>query len=436
MFFKSTGFKGGVKINAAKGLTADLPIKKITAPPEVVLPLSMHIGAPATALVQKGERVLRGQKIAAAQGLVSSNIHASVSGTVTGLEQRWLPNGTRANCIVIKNDFLDETVEAQKTDAENLTPDEIRALLLEHGLTGMGGASFPTHVKYLPPKNGSIDTVILNGIECEPYLTCDSRLMLERPQEIIRGLRYFLKAAGAARGIIAIEDNKPEAIRLFTQLLTGSSDICVAACPEKYPQGGEKQLIKAVTGRTVPDRGLPADVGVIVDNIATAMQAALSLEGGLPFTERVVTVSGSAVAKPGNYLAPLGTLYSHLIDAAGGFKTQPARIISGGPMMGFALQSLAYPVTKGSGGLLCFGSADELPQAGNCVRCGKCVDHCPMFLEPTEIARFAKQGNTEALQKLSAHSCIECGTCAYVCPAHIPLVQYLRLAKQQLAARR
>lgn len=439
MFFKKHSFDGGVKIAALKGLTENKEITKIAAPGLVVLPLTMHIGAPTKALVQKGDRVLRGQKIAAAQGMVSANVHASISGTVIGIEKRWLPNGVKSDCIIIKNDFTDCAISADPQSINNLTGDEIRHLLAGHGLTGMGGASFPTHVKYLPPKNGSIDTVILNGIECEPYITADYRTMLENPQEVIRGLQYFMKASDAPQGIIAIEDNKPQAIELLKKLLTANANIRVMPCPEKYPQGSEKQLIKAVTGRIVPDRGLPANVGVIVDNVSTAMQAARSIESGMPFVDRVVTVSGSAVANPGNFLAPLGTLYSHIVQtAAHGFIKPPAQIICGGPMMGFALQSLDYPVTKGSNALLCFDkdqTASDLHPASPCVRCGKCVDHCPMFLEPTEIMRYIRQNNISALQWLSAYSCIECGTCAYVCPAHIPLVQYLRLAKQLLAER-
>lgn len=439
MFNKNISFCGGVKIAAKKDLTEDLPLEKIPAPETVILPLAMHIGAPAQLLVQKGDYVLRGQKIAAAQGTVSSNVHASVSGTVTAVEKHLLPNGTNCGCIVIKNDGLDKTVSHPATDPSALTADKIRSLLLEYGITGMGGASFPTHVKYLPPKSGSIDTVILNGIECEPYITADYRILMEQPQYVIRGLQYFLKAAAAKRGIIAIESNKPQAIELFKKLLDGNENITLAVCPEKYPQGSEKQLVKAVTDRTVPQGGLPADAGCVVDNVSTAMQAALSIESGLPFIERVVTVSGSAVNKPGNYLVPIGTLYDHIVTAAAhGFKIPAARIISGGPMMSFALQSLEYPVTKGCGALLCFGSDDAeaaVFKESTCVRCGRCVDHCPMFLEPTEIMRAARSGNNGALAKFSVQSCIECGTCSYVCPAHIPLVQYIRLGKQLLSSK-
>lgn len=434
MFLKKRTFSGGVKIQASKELTENLQSEQISEPEFIVLPLSMHIGAPARPLVQKGDYVLKGQLIAAAQGMVSANVHASVSGTVADIDKCLLPGGKTSPAVIIKNDFLGRTVTPKPQAPETLDAQTIRSLLLQYGITGMGGASFPTHVKYQPPKNGKIDLVILNGIECEPYLTADCRILLEKPKEVIRGLEYFLKASGAPIGIIAIEDNKPEAIGLFQKLLQNTPNIKVAVCAEKYPQGGEKQLIRAVSGRVVPQGGLPADVGVIVDNVSTAMQAAESIETGLPFTGRLITVSGNAVVKPGNYYVPLGTLYSHVLQAAArGLKSNASRIISGGPMMGFAVQSLDYPVTKGTGGLLFFDdNAEEsrLYSENTCVRCGKCVDHCPMFLEPTEIAKAAKQSDADKLQRLAVDACIECGCCSYSCPAHIPLVQYIRLGKQ------
>lgn len=295
MFSRLHTFIGGTHIDAAKNLTAELPIEAIPAPEKVVLPLSMHIGAPAKPLVQPGEKVYLGQKIAEAQGAVSSNIHASVSGMVVGSERRFLPNGTVAACMVIKNDGQD-TLDPTITPRESglvLPPDEIRQLLAEKGIVGMGGATFPTHVKYAPQSSGRIiDTVILNGIECEPFITADYRILIEHADEVIRGLKYFLKASLANKGIIAIEDNKPRAIELFNQLTADDPNISVVVCPEKYPQGSERHLIYAVTGRVVPERALPSAVGVIVDNVATAMQAALAVKDDLPCYERIVTVSG------------------------------------------------------------------------------------------------------------------------------------------------
>lgn len=437
MFSRLCTFMGGTHIDSAKDLTADLPIETLPAPDRAVLPLSMHIGAPAAPLVKPGDHVFLGQKIAEAQGNVSSNIHASVSGTVTGMEKRYLPNGMVSQCLVIKNDFLDTPDPSIKPRESGLTlpPEKIRQLLLEKGIVGMGGATFPTHIKYAPQNSGRIiDTIILNGIECEPYLTADYRLMLEHAPDIIRGLKYFMKASLANKGIIAIEDNKPRAIELFRRLTEKEPDISVAVCAEKYPQGGERQLIYAVTGRVVPQRGLPSSVGVIVDNVATACQAALAVKDDIPCYERIVTVSGNAVRSPGNFRVRLGTLYSHLVEeGAQGLKSEAARIISGGPMMGFSLSSLDFPVTKGSGGLLVFNSLSPLGRMQpeqQCVRCGRCVDACPMFLEPTQIYKAAKRREWSAALKFNIGSCIECGSCAYSCPAHIPLVQYIRLGKQ------
>lgn len=437
MFSRLHTFIGGTHIDAAKNLTAELPIEAIPAPEKVVLPLSMHIGAPAKPLVQPGEKVYLGQKIAEAQGAVSSNIHASVSGMVVGSERRFLPNGTVAACMVIKNDgqdTLDPTITPRESGL-GLPPDEIRQLLAEKGIVGMGGATFPTHVKYAPQSSGRIiDTVILNGIECEPFITADYRILLEHADEVIRGLKYFLKASLANKGIIAIEDNKPRAIELFNQLTADDPNISVVVCPEKYPQGSERHLIYAVTGRVVPERALPSAVGVIVDNVATAMQAALAVKDDLPCYERIVTVSGNAVHKPGNYRVRIGTLYSHLVEqGAQGLKNDPARIISGGPMMGFSLHSLDFPVLKGTGGLLLFDHQSELaklPPENPCVRCGKCVDTCPMFLEPTQLFKAVKHRDWPAALAGHVGTCIECGSCAYNCPAHIPLVQYIRMGKQ------
>ncbi len=434
MFFKS--FKQGVKLKDFKELTASCPIERIEAPDYIVLPMSMHIGAPAKPLVKKGDYVLKGQKVAEAQGLISSNIHSGVSGTVTGLERRYLPNGALTDCLIIKNDRADAEMPAGPFAPEELSAEEIRSRLLENGITGMGGASFPTHVKYLPLKKGCIDTVVLNGIECEPYITCDYRVLLEYAPEVIRGLKYFMLAAGAGRGIIAIEENKPEAIRLFEKLLAGEQNISLAVCLEKYPQGSEKQLVYAVTGRIVPQGGLPSETGVVVDNVATAVAAARAVEANQPLTERVVTVSGSAVARPGNFIVPIGTLFDHVVKFAGGLIAEPAKIIFGGPMMGFAIPSLVYLVFKGNIAIFIFdicSAAADISGESPCVRCGRCVDACPMLLMPTLMMKAVKKRDWEQAEELAVQSCIECGCCSYVCPAHIPVVQYIRLGKQFLA---
>ena len=324
MFPRKATFKCGTHIPADKDLTNGLPIIKMEAPEYVYLPFSMHIGAPAKPVVTVGEKVRLGQLVAAAQGFVSSNIHASVSGTVVRFEKRYLPSGGLSDCIVIKNDGLDTLTDniGHCREPVAVTPENIRQLMLEKGVVGMGGASFPTHVKYAPPKNGqAIDTVIINGIECEPYITADHHILLEYADKVVRGLKYFMLAAAAPKGIIAIEDNKPDAIELLTKLTAKETDISVVVCKEKYPQGSEKHLIYAVTGRTVPDKGLPSAVGVIVDNAGTAAQTTLAVENNLPCFERVVTVSGDGVQRPVNYLIRIGSLYSDVVaKAAQGIK--------------------------------------------------------------------------------------------------------------------
>lgn len=432
-------FKGGIHPDPAKSLTASVPIETIAPPEQVVIPLSMHIGAAAKPLVKKGEHVLLGQKIGEHCGLISSSIHASVSGTVTAIERRYMPAGNLIDSIVIKNDGLDTPAENTTTaPAEDLGSEEIRKLLQEKGIVGMGGATFPTHVKYMPQKSGKqIDTVILNGIECEPYITADYRVIIENAPDIIRGLKLFLKAANAQKGVIAIEDDKTEAINMWQALLRDEPTLSLAICTAKYPQGSEKQLIYAVTGRVVPVRALPGDVGVIVDNVATATNAAKAIADGLPLYERVVTVSGNAINKPGNYRTRIGTLFDHLVkEGAHGFKSDPVRILAGGPMMGIALRSLEYPVTKGCGGLLLFDKTSPLaypcPEE-MCVRCGKCVDVCPMGLQPTTIVKAVKRRAWHGAVGADIGSCVECGCCSFVCPAHIPLVQYIRMGKQFIA---
>lgn len=437
MFPNIKTFCGGLEVPAQKTLTNGIPIEKLAPPAFVYLPLAMHIGAPATSIVKPGQKVKLGEIIATASGFVSSNIHASVSGMVMKPERRFLPNGTVAECIVIKNDGLDTLAEdiTPRKSGLTLAPETIRQLLQEKGIVGMGGATFPTHVKYAPQKSGSIiDTIILNGIECEPYITADHRLLLEEAANILRGLKYFMKAALANNGIIAIEDNKPDAIALMENLTKNETNIKIVVCPEKYPQGSEKQLIYAVTGRVVPARGLPSTVGCIVDNVATAYNAALAIKEDLPCYERVVTLSGNAVNKPGNFLTRIGTLYSHVVEKGGqGYTGALSRIISGGPMMGASLNSLDFPIMKGTSGLLLFNQDStfaNLPPEQACVRCGHCVDVCPMFLEPTLIAKAVKRKSWPDALAANVSSCIECGSCAYVCPAQIPLVQYIRMGKQ------
>lgn len=437
MFPRKATFQCGTHVPADKDLTKGLPIIKMEPPEYVYLPFSMHIGAPAKPVVCVGEKVRLGQLVAAAQGFVSSNIHASVSGTVVRFEKRYLPNGMPSESIVIKNDGFDTLTEDIILGKEpvDLTPENIRQIMLEKGIVGMGGAAFPTHVKYAPLKNNQkIDTVIINGIECEPYITTDHRILLEYADKVVRGLKYFMLAANAPKGIIAIEDNKPDAIELLRRLTANEPEISVVACQEKYPQGSEKHLISAVTKRTVPDKGLPSAVGVIVDNAGTAVQTALAIESNLPCFERVVTVSGDGVERPGNYLVRIGSLYSDVVNkAAQGTKDNLAKILCGGPMMGFAVSTLDYSIIKGTTGLLLFTQDSPLAavrQEQACVRCGHCVDVCPMFLEPTMIVKAVKRSKWLDAAAANISSCIECGCCSFNCPANIPLVQYIRMGKQ------
>lgn len=436
MSAQEASFMGGVAVPPSKSLTDKLAIERCPAPDMVYIPLSQHIGAPAKPVVKPGDKVTIGQVIGEAGGFVSTNVHASVSGTVIKIESRYMVHGMLAQCIVIKNDGQDTLFEDIKPRSEEeITPELIRQVLRDKGIAGMGGAMFPTAVKYAPPKEGArpIDTIVLNGIECEPFITADHRTLLECSDEIIQGLKYFLMASGASQGIIGIEDNKPDAIALMEKKVASEPNIRVQVCAEKYPQGSEKHLIYATTGRTVPDRGLPADVGVIVDNVGTAVAACRAIKNNIPLYERVVTVSGDGVKKPGNYILRLGTLFTDAVKAAGGLEGDPGKIVAGGMMMGFAVNSLDYPIIKGSTGVLVFNSKSPFAQyvePSPCVHCGRCVDVCPMKLEPTEIVQAVKRQNWEAAEKFYCHACIECGSCAFVCPAYIPLVQYIRMGKQ------
>jgi electron transport complex protein RnfC len=406
-------------------------------PEKVFLPLSQHIGAPCSPIVQIGDEVLKGQKIAEGKGFVTSPVHASISGKVVSIEKKQHPGGNFVDCIVIENDGKDQWVDTIKPNSnpEALTPEELRTIIFNAGIVGMGGAAFPAHVKYAPVEGKKADYIILNGVECEPFLTSDHRLMLEKAERVIAGLRYILKSVGCDKGIIGIEENKPDAIALFEKLTAGDAIISVKPLYEKYPQGSEKQLIYACTQREVPVGGLPLDAGVIVNNVGTAAAIADAVELGLPMIERIVTVSGTGIKNPANLLVRFGTLFSDLIEQCGGYAGDIERIICGGLMMGKTVYTADMPVVKGTSGIVILKKEDEQKvREYNCVRCAKCVDACPAFLEPTTIVKLAKRGLWEEAQKNNALSCIECGCCVYVCPANIPLVQYIRRAKQAIAA--
>lgn len=425
-------FKNGIHPFEGKEFSKDVPIKKVNADTEMVYPLSQHIGAPATAIVQVGDNVLKGQKIAQADGFVSAPVYSSVSGTVKAIEERLVTNGNKVMSIVIANDGEDKTVDSFGADrnADLLSADEIMNIIKESGIVGLGGAGFPTGVKLSPKNPKNIDTIIINGAECEPYLTSDYRLMIEKADEIVKGVIAVLKLFDAAKAVIAIEKNKPDAIKLFEEKTAGADRITVDALRTKYPQGGERQLIYAVTGRKINSKMLPADVGCIVVNAASCYAIYEAVYKNMPLIHKVMTVTGEGANSPCNLDVPLGISHSAVLEAAGGAKDDVVKFISGGPMMGIAMGSLDVPVVKTSSSILAFTKDDvaALPQS-NCIHCGKCITACPQILVPQMMAKSVKSDNFERFEKLGGMECIECGCCTYVCPAKIPLTQLFKLGK-------
>ncbi len=429
-------FKGGIHPKDMKEGTEGKAIRDIIPPKNLVFPLSQHIGAEAQPIVNVGDRVLAGQKIATACGFVSANIHSSVSGIVTAIEPRPHPMGGKVMSIVVENDGLDELCkDMKKYTLKQAAPNEILEAVREAGIVGMGGAAFPTHVKLSPPAEKQIKYVIINGAECEPYLTSDHRAMLETADEIIDGLKLTMKVFGLNTGYIAIETNKPDAIKHMTDCAMKEKDVCikVVAVKTKYPQGSEKHLIKAVTGVSVPSGKLPVDVGVLVNNIDSCAAIARAVLKGSPLTKRIVTVSGDAIAEPQNLRVPIGTSFEYLVEACGGFSKAAAKLIMGGPMMGIALSSPSVPVIKGSSGLLVFSedmTAERVRK--NCLKCGRCVEGCPMKLLPNMIKEAVCANDLEKLEKLNTLDCIQCGSCTYVCPAEQNPLKFIRTGKTKL----
>jgi electron transport complex protein RnfC len=448
---KGKGFKGGIHPHDWKELSKGKAVVTLPAPEKVIIPLSQHIGAPAESLAKVGDTVKKGQKIGEAKGFVSAPVHASVSGKVTAVASFPHPAGKSLPAIQIESDGLDEWSEDVKenTNYKNLSPEEIKSIIQNAGIVGMGGAAFPTHVKLSPPENKKIDTLIINGAECEPYLTADHRLMLEEPDKVLEGAVIVARALSIKEIYIGIEDNKPDAIRVMADAAKnppipplskggeGGISVKVVSLKVMYPQGGEKQLIKAVTGKEVPSGGLPMDVGVLVQNVATVAAIYDAVRFGRPLIERIVTVSGSGVKEPGNFRVRVGISSLKLIEAAGGFKEEIGKVIAGGPMMGVAQYTLDMPVTKGMSGLL-FMPASEVERFTSeaCVRCGKCVAACPMGLLPNMLGIYAELDRFEDAEKISVMDCIECGSCAYVCPSKRPLVHLIRYAKADVMAKR
>ena len=423
-------FYGGVHPAEHKEATEQKPIQPLAkAPAQVVIPMSMHIGAPCKPTVQKGDTVLVGQMIGATAGL-GAPIHASVSGTVVAVEPRPGTGGVPTLSVVIENDFQN-TLSPDCKPRENvdaLSSQEIIDIIRDAGCTGMGGAGFPTHVK-ISSAVGKADTIIVNGAECEPYITADHRLMLEHGEKIIGGVRFIMKALQLDHAFIGIEDNKMNAVNHLKELVGDAKDITVQALRTRYPQGAEKQLIQAITGREVPPGKLPADVGCCVFNAATTAAIYDAVALGQPVYQRVIT--GSAVKNPVNLLAPVGTPFSHLIEEAGGFNGTPARVISGGPMMGFAQYDMSVTMGKASNCVLCLSKEDMPAVSANptCIRCARCVNVCPMHLTPLFMNMFAKARRWSEVEEYRIMDCMECGSCQYICPARIPLVQQFRTAK-------
>lgn len=431
-------FKGGIHPDDGKQLAKDKKIVSILPKEELVYPLSQHIGAPAKPVVKAGDRVLKGQKIAEAGGFVSASIFASVSGEVKGIEKRFNPSGAKVDSIIVENDFQYEEVSYLPVKPlEEMTKEEIIDRIKEAGIVGMGGAGFPTHVKLSPKEPEKIDYVIANCAECEPYITADYRRMLENPEELISGMRVVLSIFPQAKGIFGVEDNKPDCIEKLRKLTEKESRMEVKALKTKYPQGAERQLIFATTGRAINSSMLPADAGCVVDNVETMIAIHTAVVEGKAVTERIVTLSGDAVKEPGNFKVFFGTNHQEVIEAGGGFKNPPEKIISGGPMMGFAMFTTDTPITKTSSSILGF-TKDEVKanEPTACINCGRCVEVCPSRIIPSRLADLAERHDEEGFKKLEGLECIECGSCSYVCPAKRQLKQSIGTMRKIALANR
>lgn len=429
--------KGGIHPPEDK-LTADKATVAVEAPKEVRLLLSQAIGAPSKCIVKPGDSVLRGQMIAEAGGFVGAPIHSPVSGTVKKVEKIRNSKGLWADAVIIER--AEELADAEFPHSEEkhapgmeLDPKEIIKIVGDSGIVGLGGATFPTRVKLSVPEGKHADYICINGAECEPYLTCDDRLMREHPEQVIAGTRLLMRATGAPKAVIGIEENKPEAIKCMTEAASAYPEIEVVTLVKKYPQGSEKQLIEALTGRRVPPGALPIEVSCVVDNVATAAAVYQAVENGKVLTERVVTVTGPEVANPGNYLVPFGMSLRELIEIAGGLPESTGKVIAGGPMMGQAVADLDAPTTKGLSGVLILPEKLSCrPEPEACVRCAKCVSVCCMGLSPYLIAQQSAKGMWEETQATGAMNCLECGSCQYICPSARPLLDYIRLAKSEI----
>lgn len=438
--FKLFRIRGGVHPDDRKSLSAQQAIATLPMPPLLHIPLQQHIGAPAAALVMRGEMVKKGQLLARSQGVISAPVHAPTSGRIMGVGSypAHHASGLSVRTITLKPDNLDEWIDDIDPVADPflLTPEEISQRVAMAGIVGMGGATFPSSVKLNLRNRYTLNTLVINGAECEPYLTCDDRLMQEHSDEVLQGVLLMARALGVDRVLFGIENNKPAAIAAMQQVASDYAQVQIIGLPTRYPMGSEKHLVQALTGKETPARGLTADIGIVVHNVATALAVYDALKHGRPLISRVMTVSGSAIKQPRNVRVLIGTPLDNLIEFCGGYSEEPARLISGGPMMGQPLPSTRVPAVKGSNGLLALTkkeihAAPEMP----CIRCASCVQACPCGLVPLEMAANIRAGNLDNSVNLGLLDCIACGSCSYVCPSHIPLVQYFNYAKGELAQR-
>jgi Na+-translocating ferredoxin:NAD+ oxidoreductase subunit C len=430
----SFSFKGGIHPKDGKHLSKDKPIERYT-PRQVLVPMQQHIGAPAKLVVEEGAQVKKGQLIGESTGLVSAKVHSPVSGKVIKITEATLSIGRKSAAVLIENDGNDQWVECKECNNwESLSKADIITKITDAGIVGMGGATFPTHVKVNPPANKKIDALIINGVECEPYLTADYRLMLEHGKEILEGIRILLHTLEIKKAYIGIEANKPDAVKLFKDLTKGFQDISVHSLKIRYPQGAEKVLIKSILNREVPPGKLPMDVGVVVQNAGTMFSIYEAVCLGRPLVERIVSVTGEGIKSPKNFITVLGTSVAELIEACGGIQGEPGKIISGGPMMGFALHTTDLPVVKGTSGIIALpgnvaGGGEDYSA---CIKCGRCVGACPMGLQPFMLGIIAEQRMYDRAREYNIDTCFECGSCTYICPSRRPMVQFIKATKMVL----
>ncbi len=432
-------FKRGIHPGYYKELTNDKPTVEMPLPAQIVIPLQQHIGAPCKPTVKLKQEVRAGEVIGESEAFVSSPVHTSISGVVKKIEPRPHPGGMMANSIVIEKNDEDQTLPARRADKDvaSVSPDDIRNAVKQAGLVGLGGAGFPTHIKLSPPKGKTIDTVIINAVECEPFLTSDHRMMLEQPEDVIYGTKLIMRAFGVQKGYIGIEANKPDAIETLHKHLTAQDAIDIVPLEVKYPQGAEKMLIQAITGREVPTGGLPMDVSTNVNNVSGAVALARAVRDGMPVVQRIVTVTGKGIRNPKNVLARVGTPIRDILEFCGGLTPAAKKVILGGPMMGIAQSSLDVPIIKASGGIVILTAAEiSTLKPHACIHCGKCVHACPMGLVPSKLGTLVERETFDKVEEYNINDCMECGCCVYVCPAKRPMVHWIKVGKAVLRARK